>query len=209
MPKDENMSEWLQLRRLERNDLPLPKYETKHSAGIDFAACLTRPCKQIDSSGQKRKFLTISGGMLGSTPPQSLIKQRSHITTGRHYYDTDQIPNIDQGEPFPLIVQGQETIMIPLGYQCEFGKDFVLNLHVRSSVGLKGLILANATGIIDPDYRGDLFACLWNRTNLPLLIEHGQRIVQGVLLGFSQAHIQETKNLKESSRGSSGFGSTG
>jgi dUTP pyrophosphatase len=198
--KDQNMSEWLSLKRLPHNDLPLPKYETEYSAAIDLAACLRRPCQLVQIDGNylksmtRRKFITTA---------------QESLTTGRWFFDGDEIPGSRQGPNFPLIIQANETIMVPLGWQCEFGKNYVLKLHVRSSIGLRGLRLANGTGIIDPDYRGELFACLWNSTDMPIFINHGDRIAQGVLLGFSQANIIEAEELEKTERGDAGFGSTG
>ena len=193
------MSEWLSLKRLQHNDLPLPKYETAHSAAIDFAACLRRPCQLIKIEDEKLKSMTRH---------QFITTTKKLFTTGRWLFKGDEIPT-NQGDEFPLSIQANETIMVPLGWQCEFGTDYVLKLHVRSSIGLRGLRLANGTGIIDPDYRGELFACLWNSTDMPILINHGDRIVQGVLLGFSQANIIEAQKLEETRRGKAGFGSTG
>ena len=34
MNKENNMTEWMKLERLEKNDLPLPQYETEYSAGV-------------------------------------------------------------------------------------------------------------------------------------------------------------------------------
>ena len=162
------MSEWLILERLEGNDLPLPKFATDSSAGMDFAACLTRTAYRIEADGTKTPI-----------PGSSSIMLESH-----------------------------ETVMIPLGFKCEFGEQYVLTLHVRSSVGLQGFLLANGTGIIDPDYRGDLFACMFNRTTHNLVIEHGQRIVQGILIAFNQPVISEG-TVGMTKRGEKGFGSSG
>jgi len=162
------MSEWLMLERLEGNDLPLPKYATDHSVGVDFAACLNRTSYRIEQDGTKTP---ISG--------TKTIEFASH-----------------------------ETIMIPLGFKCEFGEEYVLTLHVRSSVGLRGFLLANGTGIVDPDYRGDLFACMFNRTTHNLTVEHGQRIVQGILIQFNRPVILEGP-VGMTERGVKGFGSSG
>ncbi len=192
------MTEWLQLKRLDRNNLPLPKYETEQSAGIDMAACLTRPCKEILSDGSKRKFLVVDKGGHGHH---------------RHHFGEETTPDIiiapNGVKALTLVMKPNETVMIPLGWVAEFGAAFVLNIHVRSSVGLRGLILANCTGIVDPDYRGELFACLWNRTDTNIEIKHGQRVVQGVMLAFNQAIVTEAKEVSETDRGSGGFGSTG
>lgn len=192
------MTEWLQLKRLDRNNIPLPKYETEHSAGIDMAACLSRACKEILPDGSKRKFLVVD---------------RLGVGHQRHYFGEDKIPNIMQTthgfDALVLVMRPKETVMIPLGWSAEFGASFVLNIHVRSSVGLRGLMLANCTGIVDPDYRGELFACLWNRTDTNIEIKHGQRIVQGVMLAFNQAIVTEVDEIKDTERGDGGFGSTG
>lgn len=182
------MSEWLILERLPHNDLPLPQYGTARSMGCDFAACLTRPCTQVESSG-KKKFL---------------------VNGNSRTYFNENIPELD-GDPNAvrgLEINPGETIMVPLGFKCEFGDLCVLHLHVRSSIGLNGFLLANGTGIIDPDYRGELFACMYNRTDQPQSIVHGQRIVQGILVECQRPVITEAA-VSNTARGEGGFGSTG
>lgn len=194
-PNGNTMSEWIHFERLPRNDLPLPRYESEKAAGMDFAACLSRPCKSIITSPhhrpEKKPFL-INGSY-------------------RHYIPESDFPS-DEYEKFDhsrLFLQPKEVIMVPLGFKSEFGDRYVLRIHIRSSVGLAGLMLANGTGIIDPDYRGELFAVVWNRTDHVLAISHGQRIAQGVLDNFTQAIIQEVNNVTNTPRGDGGFGSTG
>lgn len=176
------MTVWLSLESLQDNDLVIPDYATKHSAGLDFAACLTRPCKHVDSHGTKTDFYTTDAG--------------------------NRIPNKPQNLKPKLILPCNETVMIPLGFKCEFNNRFVFQLYVRSSMGARGLMLANAVGIIDSDYRGELFACVFNRNIEPITIEHGQRIVQGILTPCYQAIIKNG-NVNETDRGEGGFGSTG
>jgi len=188
----------LRLKRLSKNDLDLPKYETDQSSGIDFAACLTRTCKLVNHRlKEKTKFLTVNN-TAGRT---------------RHSFVEDEAPEIPQtsnnGEEIILDIRCGETIMVPLGWACGFEENFVMQLHVRSSIGLNGLTLANSTGIIDSDYRGELFACLYNRTSAPIQITHGQRIVQAIMLKCDQMDIREEAELMETARGEGGFGSTG
>jgi len=66
-------------------------------------------------------------------------------------------------------------------------EDEVLQIHVRSSVGIKkGLILGNVTGIIDADYYsndandGNVGICLRNVGSTPVKIEKYERIAQGI-----------------------------
>lgn len=53
-------------------------------------------------------------------------------------------------------------------------------LNVRSSIGNKGIMLANGTGIIDADYRGELKMSLYNGNIKPLLLS----IIIGSLKGI-------------------------
>lgn len=215
MSQDNKMTEWMKLERLDDNDLPLPRYETEFSAGVDFAACLTRLCKHIPpGKTHKEAEPFICGDPIFNTKPRNKWFQRvdtselDSISARRcKYNDGDNVIFL-VAQP-TLIIEPYETIMIPLGFKTEFGKSYTLNIHVRSSLGLSGLILANGTGIVDPDYRGELFAVIHNRNHeKSIVIEHGQRIVQGVLLQFCQAIITEEK-VDMTERGDGGFGSTG
>jgi len=188
------MTVWLILEPFPENDLNTPTYGTEHSAGIDFSACLTRPCMHVDSHGDKAHFYaTDAGSRVSKAPSQHAgVSHRS-----------------EPGQSKPkLILTCNETVMISLGYKCEFNPGFVLQLFMRSSMGARGLMLANSVGIIDSDYRGEVFACVFNRNIEPITIEHGQRIVQGVLAPCYQAIVKEAK-VSETKRGEGGFGSTG
>ncbi len=189
LKEDSDMSEWVRLERLPHNDLPKPAYATDLSAGLDLAACLTRECKEVRGS-EKAPFV---------------IDRHGKRWYGAAMADAEIDP---EAKTMRLYVQPQEVVMVPLGFKSEFGEDHVLHLHVRSSVGIKGLMLANGTGIVDPDYRGELFAVLYNRTNTAIAIDHGQRIVQGVLTKFTKAIVTEGA-VNDTSRGEKGFGSTG
>lgn len=163
-----NASRLIKFKRLEDNNLPLPKKSTEFSAGIDLSACLTRSSIQNDC--------VIKDGVL------------------------------------TYIIEGNKTAMIPLGFCCDFSsnnQDLVLKLFVRSSIGRVGLVLANGTGIIDSDYRGELIACIRNVTNSPIEITHGARIVQAILEEYINCGIVEVDCLDNTVRGEGGFGSSG
>lgn len=195
----DTMSEWIKLERLPGNDLSTPKYETEQSAGFDFAACLTRPCKLVLPT-EKIPFTVNDEG--DRTTISGIESWRPKTQP-----EADRLLGVPKNKPL-LIIEPQEVIMVPLGYKSEFGERYVLQIHVRSSVGVGGLMLANGTGIVDPDYRGELFAVLWNRSNTIIPIKHGQRIVQGVLIQFTWAIIDEVPKVHKTRRGEGGFGST-
>lgn len=190
------MTNQLKLERLPENNLELPKYATTWSGGIDFAACLSRPCIAIREDASKISFLTLE--QVG----QPMRRRLDDGEEWKHVADEYACEN-----PI-LLIRPSEIILVPLGFKTQFENGHILQLHVRSSIGLSGLSLANGTGIIDSDYRGELFAALFNRTNYVIKIEHGKRIVQGILLKYERSEII-ADTVDDTVRGEGGFGSTG
>lgn len=80
----------------------------------------------------------------------------------------------------------------------------------RSGLGHKhGIVLGNLVGLIDADYQGELKISCWNRSNEPFTIEPGDRIAQLVFLPIVRAQFELVEHFQESTRGTSGFGSSG
>jgi len=84
-------------------------------------------------------------------------------------------------------------------------------LAVRSSISKRGVCLANAIGIIDSDYQGELKVGLINNSNEMQFISKGERFAQ---IMFLHGVVHPTLNLVEefsstSERGVGGVGSTG
>lgn len=71
------------------------------------------------------------------------------------------------------------------------------------------LFVANAPGIIDPDYRGELKVLLYNGGLSSFYVEHGMRIAQIILVRAEYPVPFEIEELSPSLRGDKGFGSTG
>ena len=88
---------------------------------------------------------------------------------------------------------------------------FVGMLYPRSSMGIKGLVLGNGTGVIDSDYQGPLKLCLFNRSKQDITIELGERVAQLVIMpvvtGYDIEVLNEFPSTTE--RGEGGFGHTG
>lgn len=94
------------------------------------------------------------------------------------------------------------AVEIPEGYH---GKIFL-----RSSIGAETkLRLANGTGIIDSDYRGEILLLIENIGQFTEYIQAGQRIAQLILESNTPLSIEIVETLSETERGSAGFGSTG
>lgn len=96
------------------------------------------------------------------------------------------------------------------GLAIEVPPGYVLKVYSRSGMGFnKGIRLANGTGVIDSDYRGELKVCLRNDGKEIANIRAGDRIAQGMLVKIDQWDIEEVEELSETERGEGGLGSTG
>lgn len=90
-----------------------------------------------------------------------------------------------------------------------------LEMQVRARSGLAlahGLLLPNAPGTIDPDYRGELKVILLHAGDAPVVIRRGDRIAQLVFSRFEAPALHEVPPdaaLDPTARGDGGFGSTG
>ena len=83
-------------------------------------------------------------------------------------------------------------------------------IYARSGMATKrGLVPANAVGVVDLDYRGCVIVALKNTSNQIQYIEHGERIAQLVVQPFIPVEFHEVASIGTTARGNGGFGSTG
>ena len=80
----------------------------------------------------------------------------------------------------------------------------------RSGLGVRhGIVPANAVGVIDADYRGELMVGLRNQGSTPCMVQPGERIAQLVVVPVLTPELEPVPDLGETARGENGFGSTG
>jgi len=73
-----------------------------------------------------------------------------------------------------------------------------------------GIGIANAPGLVDAGYRGEVRVVLVNTDrNEPFTVEPGMRIAQLVVVPFAPAQPVDVDTLPETERGAAGFGSSG
>lgn len=83
-------------------------------------------------------------------------------------------------------------------------------VYSRSGLGaMKGVVVAQGTGVIDPDYRGEIRVVLLNTSKNAYTVSRGERIAQLVFQPCFQADFTVVEQLDETNRGSGGFGHTG
>lgn len=109
-----------------------------------------------------------------------------------------------------VIINPGKSIVLDTGLQFAVPPRHELKVHSRSGHGFKhGIRLANCTGIIDSDYRGNLMVKLHNDSDTAFRIEMGERVVQVQVCKAPQNGFIEVDELDETERGEGGFGSTG
>lgn len=104
------------------------------------------------------------------------------------------------------------VVAVGTGFSVEIPPGYEGQIRPRSGWSLAGLVIANAPGTIDSDYRGELKLLVRRSATLtaePLVIVRGNRIAQLVIAPVSRAQIVEAEALGETERGEGGFGSTG
>ncbi|MBM4222558.1 MAG: dUTP diphosphatase [Gammaproteobacteria bacterium] len=111
----------------------------------------------------------------------------------------------------PISIYPGEVAKIPTGMAIYLGNPNLAGLILpRSGLGLKGLILANTTGLIDADYQGEIIILAWNRSHENIVITPGMRIAQYVAVPIVRCEFEVVEEFHEiTERGSLGFGSTG
>lgn len=93
------------------------------------------------------------------------------------------------------------------GLVFDIPEGYVLKIYSRSGFGFKhGSTLVNSVGIIDQDYRGEVFI-KFNRRVEGLQV--GDRIAQGMLEPVDRLEISFVDEVSETTRGEGGLGSTG
>ena len=144
--------------------------------------------------------------ILGVNPlhPDAILPERK--TEGAACFDLcaledAYIPPINAQESAHLVRTGL-AFDIPQGYH--------ICIYLRSSTGLyTKLRLANQTGIIDSDYRGEIQLIVENLGRTPIRITKGARIAQFLIERDLPVAITDVKTLSETARGAAPSGSTG
>lgn len=98
-----------------------------------------------------------------------------------------------------------EKYVIPTNTAVEMGEDDVLLIFPRSSYSIKfGLELVNSVGVIDADYKDQIFICYRNTGDEPFFIKRGDRIAQGVFVKFFKTDDDSASGERRGGVGSTG-----
>lgn len=109
-----------------------------------------------------------------------------------------------------IAIMPHSTVKIGTGIKMSIPAGYFGAVFARSGLASKnGLRPANAVGVIDADYRGEVIVALHNDTNDYQTIKNNDRIAQIVIMPFLQVEFNKVDKLDATDRGDGGFGSTG
>ena len=110
----------------------------------------------------------------------------------------------------PITLSPGERKLIKTGLHIELPEGYEAQVRPRSGLAFKkGITVLNSPGTIDADYRGDIGVILINHSNQEFVVKSGDRIAQLVISKFEKVDWETSDEINSTSRGDSGFGSTG
>lgn len=120
-----------------------------------------------------------------------------------------EIPVVDDA----ITIEPGMRALIPTGLIFELPRYYSLRVHPRSGLSVKnGVTLVNCEGVIDPDYVDPTFLTLFNVSDVPFVVAHGDRAAQGELVP-TENNVTVFHELpyapKKIGDRNGGFGSTG
>jgi dUTP pyrophosphatase len=127
-------------------------------------------------------------------------------------YQTEHAAGLDlyASNDEPITIAPGEIKLVPTGLYVEIPVGYEGQVRARSGLALRhGLMLPNAPGTIDADYRGELQVILGNCAGEPYTITRGMRFAQFVIAPVAHVAVEQVEQLTESARGAGGFGHTG
>lgn len=137
--------------------------------------------------------------------------KRTHPDAILPLYATDGAAGADLFCCERIVIEPGEVCLVRTGLSLEVPEGYEGQIRPRSGMSMRyPIIIANAPGTIDSDYRGEVKIVIRNlSTFLPVEIEKGMRIAQLVLAPVARGIFTDEQGLSITTRGTGGFGHTG
>jgi dUTP pyrophosphatase len=126
-----------------------------------------------DDDDENADAVKIQGTLMEYTTP-------GRATAGSVGYDVFAVKEV--------VLEPQKATAIPLGFRLIPPRNAYGQLVDKSSMALKGLIVVG--GVIDPDYRGEVAAIIFNLTSEPVTMAKGDAICQMVFLSVKTPSLR-------------------
>ena len=106
-----------------------------------------------------------------------------------------------------VVIPRKKTMIIPLGFAVEIPNGWEGIIKGRSGLSSKGIVCQ--IGCIDSNYRGEVGVILTNLSENDFVINRGDRVCQFKVQEAVKINFEKVKELTDTDRGESGFGSSG
>ncbi len=113
------------------------------------------------------------------------------------------------GYPLTWLIAPRTTKLIPTGLAMLPPPGHCILVCSRSGLATRSVFVANAPGVVDPDYTGELRIALYNGGLEPHYVKNGDRVGQALIIPFASCGLREVEDFPRTERGEKGFGSTG
>ena len=125
----------------------------------------------------------------------------------KYIYDNIELPvrktkysaGYDFDCPFEINIDPEKKVKFPTGIKAKMPEGVVLQVHIRSSLGIKhDLCITNTTGIIDSDYynntnnEGDIIISLTNNGANHYVTESHKAVAQGIFTKYETTEDDKT-----------------
>ena len=139
--------------------------------------------------------------------PFKRLRPEAQLPAAQHFGDA----GLDLRSAVDVIVEPGERVMIPTGVSVAIPEGHAGLVLPRSGLASKrGLTMANAPGLIDAGYRGEVICATVNLDReRPVEIHVGDRIAQLLIVAIPEVDPGWVDDLSDTDRGVRGFGSTG
>lgn len=107
--------------------------------------------------------------------------------------------------PYQITIPAHGNARFKTGVMADIEEGYVLLLFPRSSLGMKGIRIANTVGVIDSDYNLEIQCKLVNDSDEDIILNTNERYMQGVFVKFGIVENDEVVNKSREG----GIGSTG
>ena len=125
-------------------------------------------------------------------------------------YATAGAAGLDLRSAEALTIKPNARALVATGIAIALPENFEAQVRPRSGLAVKhGVTVLNSPGTIDCDYRGEIKVPLINHGVEDFVIARGDRIAQMIIAPVIQVQLHEVASLDETTRGGSGFGSSG
>jgi len=168
------------------------EYGLKRANDIETANEPSKKMKEDQAPPLQDKLL-----IKRTTPNAKLPTRGSAFSAGYDLYSSERKVIPARGK---ALVDTGISIAVPQG---TYGR-----IAPRSGLAAKHSIDTGA-GVIDADYRGKVFALLFNFSDADFTVEEGDRVAQLIIEQIRNPDVVEVEDLEETLRGAGGFGSTG